>query len=72
MVEGHPVSDGGLIAPEGQLWVCCACGKTSPHKYGGDPATTRGWDASCMLNSVLVPVESCVFDPDTMRVVRVS
>lgn len=38
------------IAPEGSIWVCTACGKTSNDKYG-DPGS--GWDVSCMMNSVL-------------------
>lgn len=39
------------IAPERQIWICGACGKTSKDQYG-DPGTS--WDESCMLNSVLV------------------
>jgi len=38
------------IAPEGQVFVCGACGKTSNDRYG-DPSS--GWDESCMLNAVL-------------------
>ena len=37
-------------APEGTVWVCCACGKTARHRYG-DPGTS--WDESCSLNAVL-------------------
>lgn len=37
------------IAPEGQIWVCLACGKTEKDRYG----TKDGWDESCMLNSAL-------------------
>lgn len=37
------------IAPEGKIWVCAACGRTTKDKYGGE----RGWDESCMLNAVL-------------------
>lgn len=48
-------SGDGLVAPEGQEWVCCACGKTAEHKYGnwGGYKASRGWDESCMLNAVL-------------------
>lgn len=52
-------ADGTAIAPAGQTWVCMACGKTSRTKYGidsdGKPCSTPGWDASCMLNSRLIP-----------------
>lgn len=39
------------IAPEGKIYVCGACGKTSRGLYGsgGD----YGWDESCMLNALL-------------------
>jgi len=37
------------IAPEGMVWVCGACGKTTKDKYGNE----RGWDESCMLNAIL-------------------
>lgn len=45
-------------APEGTIWVCGACGKTSRWQYGFDPLLSRaeaspGWDESCMLNAVL-------------------
>jgi len=40
------------IAPEGQVFVCSACGKRSKDKYG-DQKIDRGWDVSCMLSSVL-------------------
>lgn len=36
-------------APEGTVWVCGACGKTSPDWIDGP----RGWDESCAMNSVL-------------------
>lgn len=40
------------VAPEGQIYVCAACGKRSKDKYG-DQKIDRGWDVSCMLNCVL-------------------
>lgn len=55
------------IAPEGKLWVCCACGKTSRDQYG-DKGTW--WDESCMLNSRLFAVEQLVYAGG--RVVRVN
>lgn len=46
-----------MPAPEGQVWVCGACGKTSRTRYGFDATNVRvaspGWDESCMLNAVL-------------------
>ena len=39
-------------APDGQIYVCSACGKRSRDLYGRkkiDP----WWDESCMLNAVL-------------------
>lgn len=40
-------------APDGQIFVCGACGKTSKSIYGEDPDNPIGWDESCMLNAVL-------------------
>lgn len=49
--------EGVTPAAEGQVWICGACGKTSPTKYGFDAANKNvgqpGWDESCMMNSVL-------------------
>jgi hypothetical protein len=43
-------------APEGQVYLCMACGKRSKteegENYGTD--TERGWDVSCMMNCVLL------------------
>lgn len=39
------------IAPEGKLWVCCVCGKTSRDLYGD--GSRSGWDESCALNARL-------------------
>jgi len=49
-VDPQPVHSGDIKAEEGEIWVCGACGKTSSTRYGLD---SRGWDASCILNSVL-------------------
>ena len=51
-------NDGTTPAPEGQVWICGACGKKSRTMYGFDAenkstAIDRGWDESCMLNAVL-------------------
>jgi hypothetical protein len=42
------------MAPEGKIWVCCACGKTADDSYGIDGWHSWGWDESCMLNAVLM------------------
>jgi hypothetical protein len=47
------MSDKDRIAPPGSLWVCLACGKWAEDKYGMQGDHSRGWDESCMLNSVL-------------------
>jgi len=49
------------VAPEGQVWVCLACGKMSKDKYG-DQKISWGWDASCMLNSALFKESNLVID----------
>jgi len=61
------------IAPEGKVWVCCACGKTSKDSYGikFPKETSRGWDASCVLNCQLFNKDKLVFDIDNGRVVEV-
>lgn len=45
------------LAPDSQVWVCAACGKTSRSRYGfdvnGDRVASGGWDESCMMNAVL-------------------
>jgi len=40
------------VAPEGQVYVCGACGKRSRDLYGSQ-AINYGWDESCMLNAFL-------------------
>lgn len=66
--------DGTDIAPEGHIWVCLACGKTSKTKYGftsdDKSCCDLGWDASCVLNSQMLPVDRLVFEGK--RVVKVS
>lgn len=65
--------EGTKLAPEGKVWRCAACGKQSRTRYGfvdgngtrgsdylpdGTRVADQGWDASCMLNAVLIDVES--------------
>ena len=70
------MSDGTKLAPEGYIWVCMACGKTSKTHYGFDEnrntVSMRGWDESCMLNSEMTPEELIIErDPDG-RVTRLA
>lgn len=46
------------------VWVCTACGKTSPDRYGNHADTMRGWDASCFLHAVECDAESIERAPD--------
>lgn len=55
-------TEGTKLAPDGQLWVCEACGKRARSRYGFDALGRRtsldyGWDASCMLNAILCYAE---------------
>ncbi len=50
------------IAPEGQMWVCGACGKYSRNRY------TVG-DESCYINSVLCYEDSLEKD-ETGRIIK--
>ena len=43
---------GDKVAPDGQLYVCGACGKTSKDLFGNQKIS-YGWDESCTLNAVL-------------------
>ena len=51
------------FAPEGYLWVCVACGKTAKDRYGIEGTKSAGWDASCMLNSVLAKETDLEYKP---------
>lgn len=46
------------------IWVCSACGKTSPDRYGRSPETMRGWDESCFLRAVACHPEGIKRDED--------
>ena len=59
------------IAPEGQIWVCTACGKTAPIRSGGEGATWA-WDASCFLNAILVDKSKIVYDDSGTYVIEVK
>ena len=68
--------DGTALAPEGSIWVCMACGKTSKSRYGFDAdnknVAMMGWDESCMLNSRLIPEEKIVERDQGGRVTRID
>jgi hypothetical protein len=42
------------LAPDGKIWKCLACGKTTKNKYENE----NGWDEACVLNCVLIPESS--------------
>lgn len=52
------MGDGTKRAPRGCLYVCGACGKTSPTRYGIDASgrnvAMSGWDSSCVTHAVLI------------------
>lgn len=62
------------IAPEGKVWVCLQCGKTSLTKSGldqnGSDTSALDWDECCKLHSELFDKEQCVFSGD--KVVEVK
>ena len=43
-------------APSGHVWKCGACGKKSADLYGIVGHHSYGWDESCVLNAVAVPL----------------
>lgn len=59
--------DGTKLAPEGQTWVCLACGKTSRTRNGWDESGKRvssyGYDESCMLHAKLFLKTDLVLTP---------
>lgn len=53
-----PVVKGTDLAPEGQVWVCNACGRRAKSQYGFDEnnkstAVGGSWDSSCITWAVL-------------------
>ena len=50
------------MAPDGQIFVCGACGKVSKDLYGDKLEGLGSWDESCMLNAVLCHEKSVVLD----------
>lgn len=41
-----------MLAPEGHVWVCAACGKVASDCIKG--GLSSGWDESCFLHAHLV------------------
>jgi hypothetical protein len=66
-------------AADGNLFVCCACGKVSTTRYGfeqtaqGEYKSTasKGWDESCMLNASEFPKDHLVWNEGKTRVIEV-
>lgn len=55
-----------LIAGDGEVWVCGACGKTSKHRNGDKNSGL--WDVSCMLHAVLCKEDSLKFQENSDKV----
>lgn len=58
MSQKNEARHGTTLAPEGQVWVCGACGKRSRTRYGWDAEgknafVDHGWDVSCAMHAVL-------------------
>ena len=60
------MSEENVIAPEGSIWVCIACGKYAKDKFGNE----RGWDAGCMLNSSLFKICDLEFENGRVKAVK--
>lgn len=57
-----------MNAPEGQVFICGACGKFSDTLFGDE---SSGWDESCMMNAVLCYEDSIELNDDgSMRTAR--
>lgn len=57
MIDNAP---NALIAPEGYMWVCQACGKKAKHQYGNHVEgykTSFGYDESCVMNCKLEKID---------------
>lgn len=42
--------------PPGKIWRCAACGRSAVDQFGMIGPRSIGWDESCMLNAVAVPL----------------
>lgn len=50
------------VAPEGQVYVCGACGKRSKDRYGYQKID-QWWDESCVIYSFLCYESHLLFHP---------
>lgn len=50
VVSPQPALRMDVDAPDGMVWVCFACGKTSKNRVTD---WTLGWDESCAFKAVL-------------------
>lgn len=64
---------GNAKAADGNVFVCCACGKTATTAYGFDDngsTASPGWDESCAMNAQEFAINKLVLSPGG-RVVEV-
>lgn len=52
LMEPSKYESSNKSAPEGQVYVCSACGKRSKDRYGNE-RISPGWDISCFAHAVL-------------------
>lgn len=63
-----PAAETDRFAPEGAIWLCPYCGKTSQRdSYGIEGEHSPGWDESCALNAILVHSERHIDSRGTLR-----
>ena len=64
------------IVPDGYIFVCRACGKTSWSHYGFDAdgrnVCSYGWDESCMMNCALYKTDQVLIREGGSRVIHVE
>lgn len=59
------------VAGEDKLFVCLQCGKWSKTLSGNTKHVSRGWDESCIMNAVEVPLEDLTFSDDGNTAIEV-
>jgi len=69
------MDNGTARAPEGCIYVCTACGKTSHTRTGMDARGRNigmpGWDSSCYSNSALIREADIEERSESGRVLKV-
>ena len=62
---------GNRKAPEGHIYICTACGRTSSWRYGfddkGDRTSDGNWDESCTMKCELVTSEQAQIVKEAFR-----